>query len=159
MRLSFDSIEEVKEFVKALKGTRGGKDKDDEAAPTTGNAPAPLAPPTGAVAGAGFGGGGQAGFTAPPAGGAGPGAGAFPALGAPIAGPQLAPEAAAFVAKIGAVMDAAAAGPKAAEMLQWFRNSCGPDAANATSEQIKAVFLPRFNVQQLADMAKLVGAG
>ena len=44
MKLCFDSIEEVKAFVAALKGTRGGKKGDDDDA-LPGQAPAPLAPP------------------------------------------------------------------------------------------------------------------
>ncbi len=156
MRLSFDSIEEIKEFVKQLKGTRGGKgDKDDDAgttqqqaAPTGQAAPAPIMPPQGAQAG--FPGGAQ-GF-APPAAGAGT-AGAFPAPAAP----SIAPEVAAWVAKISGVIDATASTDRAPAMLNWFRTSCGPEAANASFEQIKTHFLPKFNAQQLADMGKLMG--
>lgn len=155
MRLSFDSIDEVKEFVKQLKGTRGGKgDKDEETAPQTGNSPAPLAPPTTAAA-IGFP-GGQAGFTAPPAGGAAPQAGAFPATVAPTT-PAIDPAIAAWVSKISGVIDATANTPKAGEMLQWFRNSFGAEAASATAEQIKTIFLPRLNVEQLAQMGKMMG--
>ena len=156
MRLSFDSVDEVKEFVKQLKGTRGGKgDKDDDAgsaetksAPSTGTAPAPIMPPQ--TTQAGFPGGAQ-GF-APPAGGAAT-PGAFPVAAAP----QIAPEVAAWVAKISGVIDATASTDRAPAMLNWFRQSCGTEAANASFEQIKSHFLPKFNAQQLADMGKLMG--
>ena len=76
MRLSFDSIDEVKEFVKSFKGTRGGKNEPDEA-PAAGQAPTPLMPPAGGFAGPGS----ATGF--PAAGGA------FPTTAAPAIDPAL----------------------------------------------------------------------
>ncbi len=74
MKLEFESIEEVKEFVTKLKGTRGGKNSGDtdDAPAATGQAPAPLMPPQGGPAG--FPGAG--GFAAPGPGAAPAGAGA-----------------------------------------------------------------------------------
>lgn len=147
MRLSFDSIDEVKEFVKGLKGTRGGKgDAADEA---TGHAPEPLKPPAG---GAGFPGAG--GFVPP-------GAGAGQTVGGPFAaaatGP--APEVVALVNRISARIDGAiASGQGAGDVLTWFRGQCGAEAAQATMDQIKAVFLPKMAVPGLENIAKLMNA-
>lgn len=159
MEYRFNSIAEVMEFVgcltaKAKKSGKGEADGGEEQAGGTGSSPQPMAPPTGQ---AGFP-GGQQGFTAPPAGGAAPqmGAGAFPALGAPTA-PAIDPAIAAWVQKIGGVIDATMPTPKGAEMLTWFRNNFGPEAAQATADQIKTVFLPRLNVEQLAGMGKMMG--
>lgn len=147
MRLSFDSIEEVKEFVTQLKGTRGKKGDGDEA--TTGGAPAPIQPPAGGVAG--FPGAGGATF-APPGGGAAPGA--FPAPGA---GPS--PEVAAIVQRINVRLDGAiAAGQPAEQATAWLRGQCGPEAANATLDQLKTVFLPKAAMPTLENIAKLMNA-
>lgn len=152
MRLSFDSIDEVKDFVKNLKNTRGGKDKEDGEV-TSGNAPAPLQPPQGAAAG-GFPGTGGNTF-APPAGGAGPQGGAFPAADA--TGP--APEALALVQRINVKVDGAIAGGQPADaVLQWFRGQCGPEAASFTLDQIKTVALPRMPMAGLENIAKLMNA-
>lgn len=152
MRLSFDSIEEVKLFVKGLKGTRTGKGgDDDEGQPAaTGQAPAPLQPPQGGAPG--FPG---AGGFAPPAAGAGPGAGGPFAPSAPA----LAPEVAALVNRITARIDGAiAAGQAADQVLSWFRGQCGPEAAQATMDQIKTIFLPKAAVPTLEGIAKLMNA-
>lgn len=146
MRLSFDSIDEVKEFVKGLKGTRGGKagDNDDGAGPQTGGqtAPALLQPPTGqtfnpGAGGAAFNPGGAAGFS-------------------PVG---VAPEVTALVNRIVARADALVAGGQDANaMLTWFRTQCGPEAAQATLDQIKTVFLSKASVTTLTEMVKLIGA-
>lgn len=152
MRLSFDSIEEVKEFVGNLKGTRGKKGETDDA-PVTGNAPAPLQPPNAGTQ-VGFNPGATAGF-APSVGGAGPAAGAFPAAGAPV----LAPEIAALVQRINTRIDGAiASGQPADQVLAWFKSQCGPEAANATMDQIKGVFLPKMAQLGLENVAKLMAA-
>jgi hypothetical protein len=149
MRLSFDSIEEVKDFVKNLKGTRGGKAEADEPGET--KAPTPLAPPASAASGFP----GAAGF-APPAPGAGPTGGAFPVAGAP----QVAPEVLALVNRIVPKMDSAVSSgaTKVGDMLAWFQGQCGPEAANATIDQIKQIFLPRMSVAQLTTIAGLMSA-
>lgn len=151
MRLSFDSIDEVKEFVKQLKGTRGGRgDKDDTDGATGGQtAPEPLKPPAGGAAPF------NPGTFAPPVGGAGQAGGAFPAAGA--AG--LAPEVQALVTRINTRIDGAiASGQSADQVLAWFRGQCGPEAANATMDQIKANFLPKAAVPVLENIAKLMNA-
>lgn len=145
MRLSFDTIDEVKDFVKQLKGTRGGKAGEaDEGQPATGNAPAPLAPPQGAIGGFP----GTAGF-APPMPGAAPGGG-FPAA--------VAPEVQALVARITTRLDQAIGMGQSDDALKFFRTQCGPEAANATMDQIKGVFLPKASVPTLEQIAKLMAA-
>lgn len=148
MKLCFDSIEEVQDFVKRLKGTRGGKDKDDGEG-TAGQAPAPLTPPQGPAPsfnpiGTQF---------APPVGGAGPTGGGFPVAAA------IDPQVAALVHRISTrTNDLVKGGQDAVAMLTWFRSQCGPEAANATMEQIQTVFLPRSSVPTLEQLAKLTGA-
>lgn len=148
MRLSFDSIEEVKEFVSGLKGTRGKKGDADEA---TGQAPVPMPPPNNAPNFPG-----SVGF-APPAGGAAPmGAGPF-ATGAP----GVAPEVLALVQRINDRTNAIVTGPPAQpveQVLQWFRNQCGAEAASATMDQIRTIFLPRMTQPGLEEIAKLINA-
>jgi len=146
MKLEFDSIDEVKAFYAQLKGTRGKKGDDADEAPvaTTVQVPAPMTVPTSFL---------PAGF-APPAAGAAPTAQAFPA---PVAtGP--APEVLALVAKIVTKLDASlAAGNSPDAALNWFRTQCGPEAAQATMDQIKTHFLPRMAQQPLEFVAKQMG--
>lgn len=156
MRLSFDTIDEVKEFVKSLKGTRGGKDKDEDG---PANAPQPLAPPISGSAGGFPGSGAHNGFAVP-----GPGAG--PAGAGPFAanatGP--APEVLALVQRITARIDVSIAPPPNGlgqphdSVLGWFRQQCGPETANYTLDQIKQSALPRLTVAQLDGIAKLIAA-
>lgn len=151
MELRFSSIEEVQEFVKRLKGTRGGKgDKDEGDAIDVNKAPPPLAPPqTGAVQGF------QPGGFAPQVAGAGPAA-AGPFAAAAI-GP--APEVLALVNRINVRLDAALmAGQPTEQALDWFRKQCGPEAAAATMEQIKTVFLAKLSVPALENIAKQMNA-
>ena len=156
MELKFNSIEEIEAFMSRLKKTRGGK-ADPADAPegaTTGQlAPPPLQPPQGG-AGQGFPGGGQAGF-APPAGGATQVAGAFPVQGASVS-----PEVQALVTAIVNKFDSSvAAGTANVDLaLPWFRSNCGPEAATATIDQIKTIFLPKLPVASLQNIAKLMGA-
>lgn len=148
MRLSFDTIDEVKDFVKQLKGTRGGKSEPDELGNAGQAAPQPLQPPAGGAAGF------NPGFV-PQGGGAGPTGGAFPAAGA--TGP--APEVLALVQRISAKIDGAIAGGQPAEsVVTWFRTQCGPEAANYTLDQIKQVALPRMAQVGLEQIAKLMAA-
>lgn len=153
MRLSFDTIDEVKDFVKQLKGTRGGKVGDNDEGAAAGNAPQPLAPPLGQATT--FNPAGGPGF-APPAGGAiQTGAGPF-AAGATV----LAPEIQALVTRIVTRIDgAAASGQSVDAMLTWLRGNVGdPGAASATLDQIKTVFLPRASAPTLENIAKLMAA-
>ena len=149
MKLEFDSIDEVKAFYAQLKGTRGKKGDDaDEAAPTATatvqQVPAPMAVPT-TFPSAGF---------APPVAGAAQTAQVFPA---PVAtGP--APEVLALVNKIITKLDdSLAAGNAPDAALNWFRTQCGPEAAQATMDQIKTHFLPRMAQQPLEFVAKQMG--
>jgi hypothetical protein len=88
---------------------------------------------------------------------AGP-AGGFPGAGT-TAAPQVAPAVQALVTRINARVDSAiAAGQPQDAVLSWFRQQCGPDAAQATMDQIKSQFLYRLNEAQLADIAKLMQA-
>ena len=131
MRLCFDSIEEVKEFVASLKGTRGGKKGEaDEATP-----PAPLAPPTG----------GQ-----PNAPAFNPGATHAPAIDPVVKG---------LVDRIVPRIDAAiASGQPAENVLTWFRQQCGAEAVNYDLNQIKTIALPKQSVPTLEGIAKLMAA-
>ena len=152
MKLEFESIEEVKDFVTKLKGTRGGKADKDEAEGQTGhiNAPSPLQPPQGSATG----------FSAfaPPAQAAAPAATGFPAAGAP----QPAPEVVALALRIGNRTDAVIAqGQNAEQAVGWLRSQCataGLDASAATLNDIKAVFLPKMPPAALENIAKLIGA-
>lgn len=139
MRLSFDSVEEVRNFVKEeLKGARrGGKDDNDG---STGGLPSnpatPLAPPVGQT---------------------------FNPSGAPAAfnpsGSAVPPEVTALVNRIIVRIEGAlASGQPAQAMLDWFRGQCGPEAAQATMDQIKQVLLPKAAVPTLENIAKLMNA-
>lgn len=153
MKLEFSSIEEIREFMSSLKGTRGGKAAKDEGDEAKAAAPEPLQPPAG---GPSFNPGNAASTFAPPAGGAIAAAGGPFAAVAPV-GP--APEVLALVAKIVAAVDGAvAAKPESADSVTaWFRSQVGPEAAAYTVDQIKAVALPKMAVPQLESIAKLVG--
>jgi len=161
MKLEFDSIEEVKDFVSKLKGTRGGRaDKDDETPAqvrdTQANAPEPLKPPAGNSGS--FSPGGLGATFAPPA----PGATAAAAGPFAAAAPAVAPEVLALVTRIGTRIDGAiASGQAADQVLAWFRGECqkaGIDAANATLDQIKSVLLVKMPVPALENIAKLMNA-
>lgn len=146
MKLCFDSIVEIREFVAALKGTRGKKDEGDDAAtPGTGGAPAPLAPPK-EQPGANFQTPpAQPSFT-PPAG--------FPGVG----GAQPDPTQAIVQRIVTRIDGAVASGQPADAVLTWFRSQCGAEAANATMDQIKANFLPKLAMPALENIAKLMNA-
>jgi len=163
MKLSFDTIEEVQEFVKRLKTTRGGKGEKEEAETTTAQqttaiAPPPMQPPNSALpAQQGF--PGTGGF-APPAGGAAPAGGGFPVDGA--TGPV--PEVQALVTRIITKLDQSiGSGASGAEQaLQWFRGQCstalGENLSAANMDQIKSVCLPKMTVPALENIAKQMNA-
>lgn len=141
---------QARDYVAGLKGTRGGKKDEPEAA-----APAPLAPPQTTAAafnpnGPGF---------APQAAGATQTGGAFPVAAA--SGP--APEVLGLVTRLTTRYDALATqGQDPNAMLTWFRNECVKagvtEAANATWDQVKQACLPKLSVPSLEAMAKLMGA-
>jgi hypothetical protein len=144
MKIEFNSVEEVKEFVAQLKGTRGKKgDGDGEANPGP-QAPAPVMPPGGAPTFQGA--GATQGFT-PPA------ASPFP----PPTGSDA--HVTALVQRISVGIDTQLArGSDPNSALTWFRQQCGPEATAATMDQIKTVFLPRLLMPALENIAKLTGA-
>lgn len=150
---------QVADYMANVKKKRSGKDDGPETANASMNmAPAPIMPPATGFGGQstqGFG-GAPTGF-APPAGGAAPVGGGFPAPGAQ---PGPAPEVAALVQRIVTRMDAEAQSGQTdpAQMLQWFRNQCGPDAAQATKQQIQQVLLPRMAVSALTTIAQAIAA-
>ena len=154
MQLTFDTVEELKEFVKThLKNPRNKAGGDDEGAQVGGTAPPPVMPPTGGAA-SGFP-SGPSGFV-PQGAGAGPMGGGFPA--AAVTGP--APEVVALVNRIVARMNGAvqSGATKPDDMLTWFRGQCGPEAAAATIEQVQQHFLPRLPVPALEQIAKMMAA-
>lgn len=144
--VEFDSEEEFKARIKNPRGGRGG-DKDDDGAIIAGQiAPAPLMPPQGQPA---------AFNPAPPPAAFTPPQtqGGFP--GAPVGDPVVA----GLVQRIVARIDSAiASGQPADAVLNWFRGQCGAEAAGATMDQIKAVFLPKLAVPGLENIAKLMNA-
>lgn len=147
MKLEFNSIEEVKEFHAQLKGKRNAKGGEDDG--PAGTAPAPLMPQ------------GATGFGGPTPGPFSPSAPAAAGFGgpSPFAPSGVAPEVVAIVARISAVLDAQAAkGQPLDQALGWFRQQCGPEAAAATMDQIKASFLPRMSMPALENIVKLMGA-
>jgi hypothetical protein len=142
MKLCFDSIEEVKLFVAALKGTRGKKGEEESGDAAVHQAPAPLMPPQAAP---------QA-FQAA----------AAPQFSPPAAfpiGPGTDPAVMALVGRINTRIDGAiASGQPADQVLTWFRGQCGAEAGNATMDQIKANFLPKLSMAALENIAKLMNA-
>jgi hypothetical protein len=133
--VEFDSEEE---FKARIKNPRGGK---DDAGQSTQIAPAPLAPPQTQ----------QPAFSPQPA--------AFtPPAGFPGT-PAVDPVVAALVQRIATRIDGAlASGQPADAVLTWFRGQCGAEAAAATMDQIKTVFLPKLAVPGLENIAKLMNA-
>ncbi len=132
-------FENEAEFKARIKNPRGGKD-DDGPAPQ--GAPAPIMPPQ------------QPAFNpAPPPAAFTPPQGGFP--GQPLVDPVVA----GLVQRIVARIDSAiASGQPADAVLNWFRGQCGAEAAAATMDQIKAVFLPKLAVPGLENIAKLMNA-
>jgi len=161
MKLCFDSIEEVREFIGNLKGTRGGKgakDGDNETGAVTGAAPGPIQPPTQfAPQPAGTPGAPQ---FAPP-----PGAGAFPA--GPAAGAAQVGggdhAAIALAQRIGTRLDAAIASGQPAEQARaWVASQIAAATNNAaasgwTLDQVKAA-LVTVPLPALESIAKLMNA-
>lgn len=52
---------------------------------------------------------------------------------------------------------ALSSGQSTDNIVTWFRQQIGPEAANATLEQIKQVFIPRLTEAQLNQIAPLLG--
>lgn len=149
MQLVFDTIDELRDFVKThLKTKRGGKDDEPDAGagqPATGNAPQPLMP---AQQHTGFNG---------PTGGFAPPNGSGPSF--PSAAPGVDPAIATLVARVNARIDASvASGQNVDNMLNWFRGQSGPEAANATLDQIKQNFMHKLPMATLENIAKSMNA-
>ena len=142
--VEFDSWDEMEVFRTSGKKTRGGKAKDDDQpsveevaekqAYANSVPPQTFQPPP------------QASVTPPSQG--------FPGgNSAPTSAPAH-PLVAAIVARIdGAV----ASGQPSDAIVTWFRQQIGPDAANATLDQIKQVHVPRMNENQLKQIAPQLG--
>ena len=68
--------------------------------------------------------------------------------------PTIHPLVTAILARIdGAV----SSGQSTDAVITWFRQQIGPDAANATLEQIKQIFVPRMTEAQLKQIAPQLG--
>lgn len=149
--VEFDNEDEFEAFRTSGKKTRarGSKDDTNEGNPagtSPGNAPAPMQPPTGGSPDMSGMGAQQGGF---------PGAGS----GFPSASTGPSPEVAALVARINAKTDAAvASGQNAEQARAWLAGQCGAEAANATLDQIKTVYLAKLPVPQLTNIAGLMAA-
>jgi hypothetical protein len=133
INIDFENWDEMEAFRTSGKKTRGKKEEAaEEIAEQTATA-TPSAP--------------VQGFTAPVMPTGFPGAnGAAP--------PVINPLAVAIAAKAD---NAIAGGQSAEQVLNWFRGQIGPDAASATWDQIKSVYLPRLPEAQLKTIAPQLG--
>jgi hypothetical protein len=145
--IDFDNWDEMEAFRTSGKRTRGkGKDKDDGDENEAGPAqvatftPPPTQTPATASAATGFQApGGAAGFAPPNA-----------APAAPAIHPLVQP----IIAKIDAAL---AAGQPEANVLGWLRQQLGAEAAQATMEQVKTVYLPKASEPILQSIAQPLG--
>lgn len=148
--VDFTSWDEMEAFRTSGKKTRGkGKDEPEEAPPFgTAAAPQggqPVMPANFASAGAAA---PAVGFTAPDT----------AMQGFPGAAPAPASAVNPLVGQIVAKLDSAiASGQNPDGIAAWFRNLLGADAAQATLDQIKQVFIPRLPEPQLKQLAMQVG--
>lgn len=144
--VEFDSEEEFKARIKNPRGAGKGSSDDNDNGPQTGGnqAPPPMMPPQGAPS-----------FNPQPQTFAPGGAPSF----SPPAGPTMDPAVAGLVQRISAKIDAAVNGGQPVDSVtNWFRQQCGAEAANATLDQIKGVFLPKLAMPALENIAKLMNA-
>jgi hypothetical protein len=139
IEITFDSWEEMEIFRTSGKRTRGKKDEVDEpaSAPVEQMAqsirdaqPLGMQPATAPVS-------------------------SFPGANGPTPSPAAVnPVITAILARIdGAV----ASGQPPEVILTWFRQQIGPDAKDATLDQIKQVFVPRMSKAQLDQLAPQLG--
>lgn len=148
-----DLTAQIKEYVKGLKGTRGGKNDDTDAGATGQTAPQPLMPP-----------GQQQPAFNPGQGFAAPGPGAAPmGAGFPAAAVGPSPEVAALVARINPRIDGAIASGQNPEQARiWLAGECVKagvaEAATATLQQIKDMLLAKCPVPVLQHIAGLMNA-
>ena len=142
--VDFDTWDEMEAFRTSGKKTRTKKEEaEEQAAAPQGGQPvmptnfAPAAPAAPAM-----------GFTPP----------ATAMQGFPGATPQAAPQVHPLVGQIIAKLDGALSTGQSVDMMtNWFRNLLGADAAQATLDQIKQVFIPRLPEPQLKQLAMQVG--
>jgi hypothetical protein len=78
----------------------------------------------------------------------------FPGANGPTPPPPSNPLVAAIVARIDGAINS---GQAVEAIVNWFRQQIGPDAANATLDQIKQVFVPRLTEAQLKQIAPQLG--
>lgn len=145
--VEFDSMEEFESFRTSGRKPRTKREEIDDAAvaapaaaqpaPAVTPAPSAAAPPPAPQT-----------FTPPPVAIHG-----FPSgnSGAPPAPHPL------VTAIIGKIDGAIASGQQADAVIAWFRQQIGPDAAQATLDQIKSVFIPRMSEVQLRQIAPQLG--
>ncbi len=140
--IDFDTWDEMIAFTTSGKKTRTKKEEAADDAVSGGDLGLPAVGTPGAVIG-------TSGFTPP----------VQPMQGFPGSLPAAAPQAAnPIVAQIIAKVDGAlSSGQSPDNVLNWFRQQIGPDAAQATLDQIKTVFLPRMNDAQLKTLAPMFG--
>ncbi len=132
--VEFESWVELEEFRTSGKKTRGKKEEAADEAVEVVAANTPLPP--------------QPSFTPP----------VQPVAGFPGANGAAPPAVNPLAVAIAAKADNAIAGGQSAEqVLNWFRGQIGPDAASATWEQIKSVYLPRLPEAQLKTIAPQLG--
>lgn len=145
--VEFDSMDEFEAFRTSGRKTRGksqsGMTEVEEAveaqagrADPTDTRPPPAAPPAPAAQG----------FTPPPT----ATVHSFPGNSGTN------PIVTAIIAKIDGALSS---GQPTDAVVMWFRQQIGPDAANATLEQIKTVFIPRLSEAQLKQIAPQLGIG
>ncbi len=138
--IDFDTWDEMIAFTTSGKKTRTKKEEAADEAVSGGDMGLPAVGTPGSVIG-------TSGFTAPvvPT--------SFP--GSAPAAPQAAnPIVAQIIAKVDGALSS---GQSPDNVLNWFRQQIGPDAAQATLDQIKTVFLPRMNDAQLKTLAPMFG--
>jgi hypothetical protein len=77
----------------------------------------------------------------------------FPGANGPTP-PPTHPLVAAILARIDGAVNS---GQSSEAIVTWFRQQIGPEAANATLDQIKQIFVPRLTEQQLKQIAPQLG--
>jgi hypothetical protein len=133
--IDFENWDEMEAFRTSGKKTRGKKGEENDPVETGVEIVAQPLPP-------------QPSFTPP----------VQPVAGFPGANGAAPPAVNPLAVAIAAKADNAIAGGQSAEqVLNWFRGQIGPDAASATWDQIKSVYLPRLPEAQLKTIAPQLG--
>jgi len=144
--IEFENWDEMETFRTSGKKSRGRKG-DVEDAPTVdevrdavaANTPQQQQPPAAQPA--------QQQFAPPP--------GGFPGANGQMPSPsQVHPLVTAILARIDGAIQT---GQSMDAIVTWFRQQIGPEAANATLDQIKQVFVPRMPEAQLKQIAQPLG--